>query len=93
MKTRKTACEGEWDFSGAWAPKEDGSTPIHNGQQTFSLGCFQWVKAKSGGLKQGKIMWRVKGQVSEPRSAHEAARAYCAKRNALAAKGNGAETA
>jgi hypothetical protein len=76
--------EGMWDFDGARAPREDGSGGIRNwGQQMFSLRCFQWVrKARGKGLKPGKGAYRIKGRFDDPQPAYEAARAYCAKKNA-----------
>ncbi len=91
MKSERDAHEGEWDFDGSCAPKEHGGhSPLGAGQQTFSLGCFQWVRrgrlGTGEGLKKGKIMYRVKGQVSAPDEAYQKAREYCAKQNAYFAK-------
>ncbi len=90
MKRHDEAYEGEWDFDGSCAPNEDGSTRNWNGQATFSLGCFQWVRrgkdSQGKGLKKGKVMWRVSGRTDAPAEAYRAAREYCAKQNARAAK-------
>lgn len=82
--------EGMWDFDGSCAPGEDGSGPQWAWMETFSLGCFQWVRrGKDGtgaGLKKGRVQYRVKGRVDAPKAAYEAARAYCARRNARTLK-------
>lgn len=72
--------EGMWDFDGSCVP--DPHRP-YAGQQTFSLGCFQWVrKARGRGLKRGKVMWRAKGLCSEREKVFAAAQAYCDEKNA-----------
>lgn len=75
---------GMWDFDGSCAPAEDGSGhKTWGGQETFTLGCFQWVKTARGNrLKKGKVSYRIKGRVESPKEAYEAARVYCAKKNA-----------
>ena len=75
--------EGMWDFDGACAPPEDGGRATFSGQLTFTLGCFQWVKRSKGkALKRGRVTYRVNGHVESPKTAYEAARAYCARKNA-----------
>ncbi len=90
MKRHDEAYEGEWDFDGSCAPKEDGSNSGRHTYETFTLGCFQWVRrGKDGqgkGLKKGKVMWRVSGRTDAPAEAYRIAREYCAKQNARAAK-------
>ena len=82
MKDATEAYEGEWDFDGSCAPKEDSSGRSY-GQETFTLGCFQWVKmARGKRLKKGKVQYRVKGHVTEAAEAYRKAREYCAKKNA-----------
>lgn len=82
MTDDSKAYEGKWDFSGSCAPSENGSA-VWAGQQTFSLGCFQWVKRKSGkGFRPGKVRYRIKGHVSEPQIAYAKAREFCDKKNA-----------
>lgn len=39
----------------------DGQWYGNNMYQTFSLGCFEWLPRKSGGLKRGKVKVRVSG--------------------------------
>lgn len=90
MKRPEDAREGEWDFDGACAPAEGSSVGAYGAQQTFTLGCFQWVRrGKDGqgkGLKKGKVVYRIKGDVTDSAAAYERARAHCAKRNAMQAK-------
>lgn len=84
MSDTNTIYEGMWDFAGSCAPPEDGSRgSVFPGQLTFTLGCFQWVR-RSGSkkLKRGRVTYRVNGHVESPKVAYEAARAYCAKKNA-----------
>lgn len=77
--------EGMWDFDGSCAPREDGTGSQWTGMETFSLGCFQWVRrGKDGtgaGLKKGKVQYRIKGRVDAAKIAYDAARAYCAHKN------------
>jgi hypothetical protein len=86
MKNEKDAYEGEWDFDGSCAPGEDGSWSGAGTYETFTLGCFQWVRrGKDGrgvGLKKGKVMYRIKGYVSAPKAAYLSAREYCLNKNA-----------
>lgn len=72
---------GTWDFYGACAPNEDARELSM--QETFTLGCFQWVSmARGRGVKRGKVQYRVKGSTRSPREAYDEARAFCAKKNA-----------
>ncbi len=85
MKDAKDAREGDWDFDGACAPPETGSRGKWSGQETFSLGCFQWKRCALGqGLKKGKTTYRIKGRCDNPAPAYESARAFCSKKNAEA---------
>lgn len=78
--------EGKWDFDGSCAPNEDGSGSAFYGQETFTLGCFQWVRrgrdGKGKGFKRGKVQKRIKGRVSDPATAYRQARAFCEDKNA-----------
>lgn len=78
--------EGMWDFDGSCAPPEHGGAARWASQETFTLGCFQWVRrGKDGqgkGLKKGRVQYRVKGRNSSPAEAYATARAYCEKKNA-----------
>ena len=63
---------GEWDFDGACDPAK-GYMPA--GQQTFTLGIFQWIpKAGGRGLKRGKVVERVRGSVYDAEAVREKAR-------------------
>lgn len=89
MKNPKDAYEGEWDFDGSCAPPETGGYSGQGTYETFSLGCFQWVRrgkdGKGDGLKKGKVSYRIKGWVSSPAEAYQRARKFCAaKNNAIA---------
>lgn len=60
----------EFDFDGACAPT-DGASFISN---TFSLGIFQWIPAKSGGLKRSRVLKRIRGDSSKPEETFAQAR-------------------
>lgn len=79
---------GMWDFDGSCAPAEnDVNLGRWSGQETFTLGCFQWqAKSRGKDLKKGKVFYRINGRTSDPKPAYERARAYCAKKNAEAAQ-------
>lgn len=51
---------GTHGYRGSHLPKE-GYTPNH---ATFSLGVFEWVPAKSGGVKRSAVKVRVRGLCS-----------------------------
>lgn len=51
---------GTHEYSGAYLPRK-GYTPNH---ATFSLGVFEWVPAKSGGVKRSAVKVRVRGLCS-----------------------------
>jgi hypothetical protein len=75
--------EGMWDWEGACAPDRHGARYTF---ETFSVGCFQWVRrGKNGGgkgLKKGKVQYRIKGRTDEAERVYASATAYCAKKNA-----------
>ena len=79
--------EGRWDYEGACDPLRGGGCP---GMETFTLGCFQWVRrgkyGQARGLKKGRVQYRVKGHVSDPHDAHRRAKEYCARKNAAIGK-------
>lgn len=85
MKAPSERYEGMWDFDGACAPPESGDAkPVYF--ETFTLGCFQWLKRSSGaGLKKGRVQYRVKGQTSDPHPAYVEAREFCRRNNGEAA--------
>ncbi len=84
---------GRWDYDGACAPEKrlDGwRYPRHlpDGVTYFTLGCFQWVpRANGNGVKRGKVRYRIKGNMHDPRTAFQEADAYCAKMEAMEAAG------
>lgn len=79
MKTALTAKPYEWDFDGSCVP--DGPQSF-SGQETFSVGIFQWIPTKSGtSLKRGKVVKRIRGHVSEKHKVIADARNECFRRN------------
>jgi len=74
----------QWDFDGACAPRETSPgvwEQVRPGFDTFSLGIFQWVPTADGKrVKRGKVVYRIKGSMSDPGAAFESARAYVARR-------------
>lgn len=81
------AYAGMWDFSGACAPREDGTGHRRLYQPTFTLGCFQWVSCnRSTALKKGRVQFRVKGVTADPAPAYAEAREYCTRKNAEIAR-------
>jgi|SRR5688572_7762080 len=86
MKKEEDAYEGEWDFDGSCAPTENGAYSGHGTYETFTLGCFQWVRrgkdGKGSGLKKGKVKYRVQGRTQAPAEAYQRAREFCARKNA-----------
>jgi hypothetical protein len=58
-----------WDFDGAWAP--GGSAPRGD---TFSIGVFQWVPKKGGGVKRSKVQARFVGNPCNPHLVYQKAR-------------------
>jgi hypothetical protein len=61
--------EGKHAYDGSCKP--GGQTLC--GQQTFSVGIFQWVPKASGGLKKSKVKVRVYGSVDYPDSVYDRA--------------------
>jgi len=85
MKHPEPKPAGTWDYFGACAPtpKEGGGfDSFMHGQETFTLGCFVWEPKARSGTKRGKVVYRVKGFVSDPQAALDIAEAWCRKRNA-----------
>lgn len=85
MKQESEAYEGMWDYDGSCAPNRDGTGTAWHGQETFTLGLFQWVRrGRDGtgeGLKRGKVQERVKGYVGLAHEAYDKAEQICAERN------------
>ncbi len=70
--------EGTHSFDGKCDPAKCGGA--WSGQETFSVGIFQWAKKSSGaGLKRGPVKVRIVGLVSDPESVY-------AKANEIAGK-------
>lgn len=66
----------QWDFSGACSP--GGPAQLACGQQTFSVGIFQWVpKAGGKGLKKSAVKYRLKGSFHNPEELYARAQAKC----------------
>ncbi|WP_411839783.1 hypothetical protein [Paracoccus sp. ME4] len=90
MKNPDDAYEGEWDFHGSCAPEEGKTFGNYAGQATFTLGCFRWTRrGRDGagkGLKKGKVVYRVRGDVADSAQVYQAARDYCARMNAAQKK-------
>ena len=70
---------GTHGFDGKCAPSARESW---SGQETFSLGIFEWVPKASGkGVKRGPVKVRVRGSVSSPRGAYRRAEAIASALN------------
>lgn len=90
MDLRRTASgaeprEGLWDYDGACCPSANSGRLYRS---TFSVGCFQWVRAKSGGLKRGLVAKRFSGSTSDPDAVYTKAQAWCAAMNKEASDGS-----
>lgn len=62
---------GKHDFDGSCDPTKRGGG--WSGQETFSVGVFEWEPSKKG-LTRGKVKVRVVGLVSEPGRVYAKAR-------------------
>lgn len=73
--------EGKWDYDGSCDPTKGHGW---GSMETFTLGCWQWVRrgkdGKGDGFKAGKVAYRIKGRVNNPQEAHDKARAFCARK-------------
>ena len=65
----------EWDFHGNCDPIEGLYASARFA--TFSVGCFQWLPRKAGGLKRGKVEKRFSGPTADAASVRAAAQAWC----------------
>lgn len=64
------------DFSGSCSPHKNGGSMYG----TFSVGCFQWLpKSSRKGLKKSAVIFRVKGNSSNPDKVYAKAREICEK--------------
>lgn len=78
MKNSDNKLAYEWDYDGACSPAALG----HAGQETFSLGIFQWIpKANGGGLKRGKVIRRIRGRCDNAAAVFDVAIALCKSMN------------
>lgn len=64
---------GRHAFAGACDP----TAYRPHSQLTFSVGIFPWVAKKSGGLKRGKVVVRVYGDIGMAHKVHEKASEIC----------------
>lgn len=63
------------DFSGHCAQGEKGCWVNRGGQNTFSLGIFQWIPKSTGkGLKKSAVKVRVHGYISDSKVVYQKAR-------------------
>ena len=69
-KLRRT--EGRHDWSGAWMPNRS----VYISNETFSVGIFKWVPARSG-LKKTAVIFRIKGACRDAEKIYKAADDIC----------------
>ena len=61
------------DYSGSCVPGKH-----YTGQQTFSVGIFQWLPKSSGkGLKKSAVKFRIKGNVNNAENVYKRAKEFC----------------
>lgn len=65
MKPVNTGRLGAHGFEGKCAPLS-ASKSWGDRNKTFSVGVFQWVARREGGVKRGKVKVRVRGWMSAP---------------------------
>ena len=66
---------GKYDYDGGCAPCLGGT---YKGQETFSIGIFRWLPKASGkGLKRGKVVYRIRGKVSDAEKVYSRAQEIC----------------
>ena len=61
------------DYSGEYSPSKNGTS----WNQTFSVGCFQWLPKSGKGLKRGRVKFRVKGGVRLADKVYVVAEQFC----------------
>lgn len=75
---------GKHDFYGSYSPQ--GGTHCFGGQQTFSVGCFQWLARPTRyvhlGPRCGTVKVRVSGPVGKQDQVEAKAREICAQLDA-----------
>jgi hypothetical protein len=67
----------QWDYEGHYDPAR--RQQFHS--NTFSVGIFQWLPKKSGGLKKGTVHKRIRGFTSQPQEVYDKAIAECNRLN------------
>lgn len=65
---------GRHAFAGACDPTTNRP---HSQFTTFSVGIFPWMAKRSGGLKRGKVVVRVYGDIGMAHKVHEKAAEIC----------------
>jgi len=66
------------DYSGKCAPAVSNTEGIYRGQETFSVGIFQWrPKASGKGLKKSVVKYRVRGRCSDAAEVYKHAECMC----------------
>lgn len=63
---------GTWDWYGAYDPAHRKQW----GMKSFSIGVFQWLPKKEGGVKRGKSVTRFMGPVAQASGVYAQARAF-----------------
>lgn len=71
---------GTWDWYGAYDPAHRKQW----GMQTFSIGVFQWLPKKEGGVKRGKSVARFTGPIGQAQDIYAQARAFIAQQEGAA---------
>lgn len=66
---------GKHGFDGSCIPRE-GCGNFY-GQNTFSVGCFEWLQAAGNRLKRSRVKVRVYGYVEQPEAVYVKAREIC----------------
>lgn len=75
MKPVEPGTVGTHAFSGSYDP--DSWEITHFPEQTFSVGCFEWISRSGGGVKRGKVKVRVKGRIDAKEHVYERAKVVC----------------
>lgn len=63
---------GTWDWYGAYDPAHRKQW----GMKSFSIGVFQWLPKKEGGVKRGKSVTRFMGPIGQAPGVYAQARAF-----------------
>lgn len=69
--------EGRYDFDGQCMPCDD---KCFSSFDTFSVGIFKWLPCTPGGrkgLKRSKVIYRIRGKVSDAERIYGRARDVC----------------